>query len=107
MTNGPQLGGSHHGRRLDGSPIVGNDKGMIASLTGYWEDFINQMIQTGRYSNRSEVIRAGLRSLEEQELARETQTFERVFAGGHPREPDDKTIGRMVARQKSLRKKRR
>ena len=77
---------------------------MSAALTNYWQDFINQMIQSGRYNNRSEVIRAGLRSLEERELAKEVRGFEQVFAGGRAGEPDRKTIGRVVARQKLHRK---
>jgi len=80
---------------------------MSASLTRYWQDFINQMIKSGRYNNRSEVIRAGLRSLEERELAKEARDFEQIFAGGRPGEPDGKTIGRIVARQKLHRKARR
>lgn len=55
---------------------------MSAALTSYWQDFINQMIASGRYNNRSEVIRAGLRSLGERELARDVRGFEGVFAGG-------------------------
>ena len=65
------------------------------------------MISSGRYNNRSEVIRAGLRSLEERELAGEVQAFDKVFAGGRTGEPDGKTISRVVSRQKSHRKARR
>lgn len=80
---------------------------MSAALTGYWDDFINQMIKSGRYNNRSEVIRAGLRSLEERELAKEEREFDRIFAGGHAGEPDEKAVGRIVTRQKAGRKARR
>jgi antitoxin ParD1/3/4 len=80
---------------------------MSAALTNYWQDFINQMIKSGRYNNRSEVIRAGLRSLEERELAKEVRDFEQIFAGGRAGEPEGKTIGRIVARQKAHRKTRR
>jgi antitoxin ParD1/3/4 len=80
---------------------------MSAALTNYWQDFIDQMIASGRYNNRSEVIRAGLRSLEERELAQGVREFETVFAGGRAGEPDAKTIRRMVAGQKSHRKARR
>jgi antitoxin ParD1/3/4 len=80
---------------------------MSAALTNYWQDFINQMIKSGRYNNRSEVIRAGLRSLEERELTKEVRDFEQIFAGGRAGEPDGKTIGRIVARQKLRRKARR
>jgi len=76
---------------------------MSAALTAYWQDFIDQMVKSGRYNNRSEVIRAGLRSLEEQELAKAEREFDRVFAGGRAGEPTGKTIRRMVSRQKSLR----
>jgi len=76
-------------------------------LTDYWQEFINQMIESGRYNNRSEVIRAGLRALEERELAKEVREFEEVFAGGRQGEPDDKAISRIVARQKLKRKTRR
>jgi antitoxin ParD1/3/4 len=80
---------------------------MSAALTNYWQDFIAQMIKSGRYNNRSEVIRAGLRSLEEQELAKDVRQFEQVFAGGRSGEPDRKAIQRIVARQKFRRKPRR
>ncbi len=80
---------------------------MSAALTNYWQDFIAQMIKSGRYNNRSEVIRAGLRSLEEQELAKEVRHFERVFDGGRSGEPDSRTINRIVAHQKARRKARR
>lgn len=79
---------------------------MSAALTSYWQDFINQMIKSGRYNNRSEVIRAGLRSLEERELSREVREFDQIFAGGRAGEPDVKTLGRMIARQKAHRKAR-
>jgi putative addiction module CopG family antidote len=80
---------------------------MSAALTNYWQDFINQMIKSGRYNNRSEVIRAGLRSLEERELAKDVRDFEQIFAGGRAGEPESKTIGRIVASQKAHRKTRR
>jgi antitoxin ParD1/3/4 len=80
---------------------------MGAALTDYWQDFIDQMVKSGRYNNRSEVIRAGLRSLEEQELAKEAREFERIFSGGRSGDPNEKDISRMVARQKSRRKARR
>lgn len=88
-------------------PLVGNYWYMSATLTNYWQDFITKMIESGRYNNRSEVIRAGLRSLEEREIAQDVREFEKIFAGGRPGEPDGKTINRMVSRQKSHRKARR
>lgn len=38
------------------------------SLGGHFETFVDQMVSTGHYHSVSEVIRAGLRLLEEQEL---------------------------------------
>lgn len=37
------------------------------ALSPYFEEFIQSQIKSGRYNNTSEVIRAGLRALEEQE----------------------------------------
>jgi putative addiction module CopG family antidote len=80
---------------------------MSAALTGYWQDFIDEMVKSGRYNNRSEVIRAGLRSLEERELARDVREFDQIFSGGRAGEPDAKAVDRIVTRQKFHRKVRR
>ena len=79
---------------------------MSAALTDYWQDFINQMVQSGRYNNRSEVIRAGLRALQERELGKEARTFEDIFAGGRAGEPSQATLKRVIASQKAHRKAR-
>lgn len=76
---------------------------MSVALTTYWKRFVDQLIQSGRYNNQSEVIRAGLRALQEQELASEVREFEQVFGGAQTGEPDDKVIERSVSLQKSFR----
>ena len=40
---------------------------MNVALTNHWEDFIKQLIGTGRYNNAREVVRAALRELREKE----------------------------------------
>jgi putative addiction module CopG family antidote len=40
---------------------------MNVALTPHFEDFIRQLIGTGRYNNASEVVRAALRELQSKE----------------------------------------
>lgn len=40
---------------------------MNVSLTNHFESFIKQLVASGRYNNSSEVVRAGLRKLQESE----------------------------------------
>ena len=77
---------------------------MSIALTTYWQEFVDQLISSGRYNNQSEVIRAGLRALEEREMAAEVREFDQVFAGGRTGEPSAKVLQRTVARQKAFRK---
>jgi putative addiction module CopG family antidote len=49
---------------LDGVVMVA---GMDVALTAHWEGFIRRMIESGRYNDASEVVRAALRRLEEVE----------------------------------------
>ena len=40
---------------------------MNVALSKYYEDYVREEIETGRYGNASEVVRAGLRALQKQE----------------------------------------
>ncbi len=40
---------------------------MNVALTHHWEGFIRQLIDSGRYNNASEVVRAALRKLQDTE----------------------------------------
>ena len=43
-------------------------KNTSVSLGQYFDGFVHELIDTGRYKNVSEVIRAGLRLLEDEEI---------------------------------------
>jgi len=47
--------------------LVDMAKNTSISLGNHFEDFVNGQVGTGRFNNASEVIRAGLRLLEERE----------------------------------------
>jgi antitoxin ParD1/3/4 len=80
---------------------------MSIALTTYWQQFVDQLISSGRYNNQSEVIRAGLRALEDREMAAEVREFDQIFAGGRVGEPEAKVLQNTLARQKTFRKRHR
>jgi len=80
---------------------------MSIALTTHWQHFVDQLILSGRYNNQSEVIRAGLRALEDREMTAEVREFDQIFAGGGAGEPAAKVLQRTVARQRAFRKGRR
>ncbi len=61
-------------------------KNTSISLGNYFTTFIDSQIQSGRYGSASEVIRAGLRLLEEQDIKR-TVLREALLAGELSGEP--------------------
>ncbi|UNK63028.1 type II toxin-antitoxin system ParD family antitoxin [Buttiauxella ferragutiae] len=52
------------------------------ALSPHFESFIRKQIESGRYNNVSEVIRAGLRELEEQEQNRKLEALRAAVAAG-------------------------
>ena len=57
---------------------------MNVALSKYYEDFVADLIASGRYGNSSEVVRAGLRALEkaEQEAALNIPDLDRKLLAG-------------------------
>ena len=52
------------------------------ALSPYFEAFIREQIESGRYNNTSEVIRAGLRVLEEREQQMKLETLQKAVNAG-------------------------
>jgi antitoxin ParD1/3/4 len=49
------------------SPVLNKGKNTSISLGNYFDQFVSNQVSVGRYKNVSEVIRAGLRLLENEE----------------------------------------
>jgi antitoxin ParD1/3/4 len=54
------------------------------ALSKYYEDMVGDLIESGRYGNSSEVVRAGLRALEkvEQQAALDVPDLDRKLLAG-------------------------
>ncbi|MEA1063087.1 type II toxin-antitoxin system ParD family antitoxin [Apirhabdus apintestini] len=52
------------------------------ALSPYFEAFIREQIESGRYNNTSEVIRAGLRALEEREQQMKLDSLQQAVSAG-------------------------
>ncbi|MDO4777414.1 MAG: type II toxin-antitoxin system ParD family antitoxin [Cardiobacteriaceae bacterium] len=54
------------------------------ALGSHFESFVREQVQSGRFNNASEVVRAGLRLLEEQETRRqaELEALRQAIAAG-------------------------
>jgi antitoxin ParD1/3/4 len=64
---------------------------MNVSIGKRWEEFVEGVVQDGRYGSASEVVREGLRLVEEREakLAALRQTIETSIAEDGERSPDE------------------
>jgi antitoxin ParD1/3/4 len=76
-----------------------------------FESFVRKQVKSGRYNNASEVVRAGLRLLEDRENARQTaieeiRTAVRAgIASGHTRTADD-VFERLEAKYRRMSRRR-
>lgn len=52
------------------------------ALTPHFEAFIREQIESGRYNNTSEVIRAGLRALEDREQQMKLESLQEAIIAG-------------------------
>jgi antitoxin ParD1/3/4 len=81
--------------------LLENTFGMSKAITPHFEELINRFVASGRFNNKSEVIRAGLRLLEEHETkiaaaSREelTRIIETALADSRPLVPAAKLLRR-------------
>ncbi len=64
---------------------------MNVSIGDRWEDFVNRIVRAGRYGSASEVVREGLRLVEEREAklqALRTMLDASIAAGGEASDAD-------------------
>ena len=70
------------------------------SLSPYFETFIREQIESGRYNNTSEVIRAGLRALEEREQQIKLESLQSAVTAGI--NSGEKVFGRLTHKYKKM-----
>lgn len=74
-------------------------------LTPHFEAFIREQIESGRYNNTSEVIRAGLRALEDREQQMKLESLqEAIIAGINSGESKtaEEVFGRLTSKYKTM-----
>ena len=81
------------------------------ALSAHFESFIQQQVKSGRYNNASEVVRAGLRLLEDQHARAKMQHEElrAAIAAGRasgPGKSADAAFGRLETKHRKLNVKR-
>ncbi|MGJ3445168.1 type II toxin-antitoxin system ParD family antitoxin [Enterobacter sp. PTB] len=75
------------------------------ALTPHFEAFIREQIESGRYNNTSEVIRAGLRALEDREQKTKLESLqEAIIAGINSGESKnaEEVFGRLMSKYKTM-----
>lgn len=80
------------------------------ALSPHFETFIRQQVDSGRFNNVSEVVRAGLRLLEEREAeqAAKLQALREAIASGlasGPGIPEDEVFDRLEAKYLAMSEK--
>jgi antitoxin ParD1/3/4 len=80
------------------------DRNTSISIGNYFDSFIKSRISTGRYKNASEVVRAGLRLLEEEENKRMAlrDAIQEGIDSGIAHDFNPKTLLRELKAKKSL-----
>jgi antitoxin ParD1/3/4 len=74
------------------------------ALGSHFEEFVKKLLESGRFNNASEVVRAGLRLLEDDEKLREIRRRDLKAAIYEGIESEDAgTIGEVVARNRARR----
>ncbi|MDA8416524.1 MAG: type II toxin-antitoxin system ParD family antitoxin [Betaproteobacteria bacterium] len=76
------------------------------ALSSHFETFVRNQVESGRYNNASEVVRAGLRLLEDQQKQAELQmaAMQAAIAAGLASGPDipaDQVFDQLVAKYRA------
>jgi len=76
------------------------------ALGSHFEDFIKHQLESGRFNNTSEVIREGLRMLEDQEKLRqlklEVMRAEIMRGVNSPAKPADEVLDRLEKKYRKM-----
>ena len=77
------------------------------ALGNHFEEFIKEQLESGRFNNASEVVRAGLRLLEDQEKLRQIRHAELEAASQEGIDSEDAgTMEEVIARNRARRRAR-